>query len=456
MKIWIALVGAALTLSGLSARAQTLPQATQSARDGRALSPQQVSDLEEGLKTDPDDLGARTRLLGYYYSSSLRITSAEATRAARRRHILWIIEHRPEAEVTRLSETTIDPTGHALADPDGYNDARRLWLRQVDLHKNDARVFVHAARFLRLSDKANSLSLLKKAMQLEPGNAEIASELGYTYAITALGITMINNNGLPMGADPAQATSPIAKTAIDELRASSNPVVIAVAGNILSQYGVMISAATKGAINQDALAEELLLRSEALDPGNPGPPGALSQLYSLRMMRAGVTNEDRASLARKRLAQAELVVDRTTNNRESHLYALIAASKAALDATAFDEARRIATDLLQQIPDPPSVRDGQAFHDGHVALGRVALKDGDVAQAKAHLLHAGRTPGGGTLTSFGPNMSLAKELAERGERDTVVTYLELCRTFWQGPQLNQWIRTLKAGAIPEFGANLTY
>ena len=53
-------------------------------------------------------------------------------------------------------------------------------------------------------------------------------------------------------------------------------------------------------------------------------------------------------------------------------------------------------------------------------------------------------------------MSLAKELADRGERDTVITYLELCRSFWQSPQLNQWIQTLKDGKVPNFGANLTY
>ena len=53
-------------------------------------------------------------------------------------------------------------------------------------------------------------------------------------------------------------------------------------------------------------------------------------------------------------------------------------------------------------------------------------------------------------------MSLAKELADRGERSTVMAYLELCRRFWQSPQLNQWIQTLKNGQVPNFGANLTY
>ena len=151
-----------------------------------------------------------------------------------------------------------------------------------------------------------------------------------------------------------------------------------------------------------------------------------------------------------------MVVDRTRGNREAQVNALNAASKAAMYAGAFDKARRFATDLLKLAADRRDDLYGQAFHDGHVALGRASLKDGDVAQAKVHLLQAGGTPGGGTLTSFGPNMTLAKELADRGERDTVITYLELCRSFWQSPQINQWIQALKNGRVPDFGANLSY
>jgi len=32
---------------------------------------------------------------------------------------------------------------------------------------------------------------------------------------------------------------------------------------------------------------------------------------------------------------------------------------------------------------------------------------------------------------FGPNVSLAKDLIEKGERDTVVEYFEACRKFWK-------------------------
>jgi len=438
--------------------ADLIPDAATAARlasEGRRLSAEQVKALEGRLKNTPDDLPVRARLLGYYFGTAIRVEGPEATRAARRRHILWVIEHHPENDITMLSEFTIDRAGHPLADAESYSQAKKLWLDQIRQRKDDVRVLIHAAKFFQLPDKALALMLLKQAVQLAPGDGDIASRLGYAYAISVLGITMINNNGLPMSADPAEASGEVARTAINDLRASSNPVVITVAGSVLSQYGTMAGVLTKGAINQDAFAEELLVRAVALDPSDPGLPRSLGQLYSLRMLGAR-NREERTALARKSLEQAEMVVDRTTGNLEAHVYALNVASKAAMDAGAFDKARRFATDVLKLAADRRDDLYGQAFHDGHVALGRVALKDGEVEQAKAHLLQAGGTRGGGTLTSFGPNMSLAKESADRGERDTVITYLELCRSFWQSPQLNQWIQTLKNGKVPNFGANLIY
>ena len=78
--------------------------------------------------------------------------------------------------------------------------------------------------------------------------------------------------------------------------------------------------------------------------------------------------------------------------------------------------------------------------------------------AKRHLLEAGKSPGSPQMDSFGPNMSLAKDLIEKGERDVVVEYFGLCRTFWKMDRgrLDEWTQTVKAGKTPNFGANLVY
>ena len=62
------------------------------------------------------------------------------------------------------------------------------------------------------------------------------------------------------------------------------------------------------------------------------------------------------------------------------------------------------------------------------------------------------------MNSFGPNVSLAKDLLEKGERDVVIQYLGLCRKFWKldRGRLDKWIHEIKDGKIPDFGANLVY
>jgi tetratricopeptide (TPR) repeat protein len=445
----------ASVLCSATVAAQPVPQASQLTREGRTLSGAQANDLEARLTTNPEDLAVRTRLLGYYFASALRVMGAEVTRAARRRHIIWMIEHHPEADVMTLSEMTIDPAGHPLADPDGYAEAKTRWLAQIDRRKDDPRVLLHAARFFRLPDRALALDLLKQAVRLSPTDANAAGELGYVYAITILGVTMINNNGLPMAADPAAATSALATQAIADVRTSSNFAVIRSAGAILAQYGVIVGAISKVAINQDALAEELLTKAEAMNPTDFGAVQSLAAFYHFRWIGAQ-TAADRTKFATQELEQAERAVERSKADPDWYRGSLLMAAKAALEANDINKARQFATTALVQVGSRNDGTTGQTVHDSHVVLGRVALRTGNLAEAKVHLQQAGQVTGGGTLTSFGPNMSLAKELLERGERESVVRYLDACGAFWPNRLRTQWIQTITSGGTPNFGANLTY
>ncbi len=101
---------------------------------------------------------------------------------------------------------------------------------------------------------------------------------------------------------------------------------------------------------------------------------------------------------------------------------------------------------------------GEAVHVGSLVLGELALRAGDVEQAKTYLLAAGKTVGSPVLKSFGPNMRLAKDLLDHGERATVIDYLKLCARFWQtnDHRAEQWIHVLEHGGSPDFGPNLHY
>lgn len=110
----------------------------------------------------------------------------------------------------------------------------------------------------------------------------------------------------------------------------------------------------------------------------------------------------------------------------------------------------------------PAYRDdwnyGNAVHKSNLALGRVALRQGDTAKAKLCLLEAGKTPGSPQLDSFGPNMTLAKELLGHGEKDIVLQYFDECDKFWGmgHDDLRKWRALVKDGIEPDFGANLNY
>ena len=98
------------------------------------------------------------------------------------------------------------------------------------------------------------------------------------------------------------------------------------------------------------------------------------------------------------------------------------------------------------------------MHYGNVILGRMALADGDIEGAEEHLLAAGRTPETHDLAWGGPDMTLAKALLERGRRESVLRYLELCLDLWETDQerLSNWIALIETGRPPDFSSNLSF
>jgi hypothetical protein len=59
---------------------------------------------------------------------------------------------------------------------------------------------------------------------------------------------------------------------------------------------------------------------------------------------------------------------------------------------------------------------GNAIQDGNFVLGRIAVHEYRITDAKEFLKQAGDTPGSPQLDSFGPNMSLAKDMLEAARK----------------------------------------
>lgn len=140
-------------------------------------------------------------------------------------------------------------------------------------------------------------------------------------------------------------------------------------------------------------------------------------------------------------------------------YELSDLAKRAFNAGQTDKAEAYARQLLIQAPNYRSDWNyGNAIFFGNFILGRVALIRGNAEQASQYLLASAKTKGSPQLDSFGPNMTLAKELLEKGQSEAVLHYLELCEHFWEGhrQQLDEWRDEIRKGKTPDFGANLRY
>lgn len=89
------------------------------------------------------------------------------------------------------------------------------------------------------------------------------------------------------------------------------------------------------------------------------------------------------------------------------------------------------------------------------ALGRAAFLSKDYLAAGDYLLKAADTPGkDSVLTTFGPDLWLARALLRVGQKDVVLTFLQRIRNFWSKPRLDEWIAVLETGGSPDLWPNV--
>ena len=146
------------------------------AASGAMLNPRELSDLEEVVAKNPEDLSGRAKLMGYYVLSRPTMPHAKENR---RKHIFWIIKNHPEAEIAGTPFCLLNP----LFDYGGYQEGKQLWVDQLRAHPQDATIISHAASFLTLSDRELAAGLLQQAIKLEPTNPKWHDQLGSLYAL---------------------------------------------------------------------------------------------------------------------------------------------------------------------------------------------------------------------------------------------------------------------------------
>ena len=225
----------------------------------------------------------------------------------------------------------------------------------------------------------------------------------------------------------------------------------------------------------------LLEKVQRLDPRNANWPMQLGHLYlrdaasterlrsRLRMAEGSDADDpgtrrlsalvdshspdDRAPMAGRALEHLRRAYE-LAGSDEERTFLLEGLAAAAFCAGKHGDARSYAEMMLAA--QPTRRNDEGHIHKANIVLGRLALEEDDLVTAKRHLLAAGQVSGAPTLGSFGPNMRLAADLLERGERQVVLEYFELCSHFWSSDRLKDWAVLVRGGRMPDFGANLAY
>lgn len=144
------------------------------ALEGEAADAAEAARLELLLTATPADIEARTKLLGYYSQRSFLDVDARQRQTA---HILWVIRHRPEAEIAGSPFCLV----HRFLDAKGYRKAKALWSKHVRQKTGNTVILANAARFYTTDDSRTAIAILKRLQRMEPRNPDWRERLGHMY-----------------------------------------------------------------------------------------------------------------------------------------------------------------------------------------------------------------------------------------------------------------------------------
>lgn len=395
------------------------------------MTPEQGAGLERSLDAKPDNLEARESLIIYYDQSGK--ASWEQKLAGIRKHALWRIAHLPDTDLWI-------PNISKRYDPEGYAQAKKLWLDQTSRPDVTAKTLGRAAAFFTAYDKPLAEELLIRAERMEP-TGPWTDRLMDLYAQAIAGSIDPRYRTV----DPAEAASAFALDARRKIEAASDPQVLANAGFALRRWAV------NGEIS--ALTRHLFERSIATDPQNVRARTGLADFeYSERW---------KAIQARLRAAGAAAAFDDFSDTTaalvsalptDDRLFYLPGAAESAymraenIDYTArykpkgqqdgyrqrasegFAMAHEYAREALALVrTNDEAARENDVVYRAETVLGVLALKDGDRNGAVDHIHAANAAPVSDPppyASHFGLRSRLAEYLLRAGERASVAEYLE--------------------------------
>jgi TonB family protein len=143
-------------------------------------SPAQVATLEQMVAASPDDIGLRTTILRNYAAAAP--LNRDDYRAARLRHIQFVIEANPSSDLAASALVWVGSSGVPYSNAADHAYARSLWMNEVVRHFQDTAVVMNAIRFLSIEDKKQAEELFLRLLGERPAETQTGSYLGFFYA----------------------------------------------------------------------------------------------------------------------------------------------------------------------------------------------------------------------------------------------------------------------------------
>lgn len=380
-----------------------------------AQTPADIDRLEKRLADHPENVADRQNLLRAL--TNTRAVPVERVRAGRRTQILWLIEHQPFSKIFDEPIARLWPHGR-LGDSEGFERSVELWKEQAAIPGASTKTIANAALFFDATDRAQAFAILDAAMRDHPEDPDLERARGTLHALAMLGVSGIDDtNNIHYVSSGAMRATPAAIEARREIESSKDAHLIGAAGVALSRiYPPAIPFdLTFGDDDVPALAERWLRRARELAPNDDEWNTSLGDALHTQAQRT----LDPAEKIRL-LHEAESFLP---DNRRNALRLEIANAEFSAGDDAAAE-----RDALAMIENPQGPYD---YNLGQTLLGRLAVVHGNTVEGKERLLASLKPPAKFKNPVFQPNMTLAQDIYDAGDREAVVEFLEAARPIWK-------------------------
>ena len=229
---------------------------------GSKLTAAESVKLEKRLEQKPNDSDVRIQLLAFYASVTSGVDAAEV-RAARAKHILWIIQEDPKEGFGLFQVATgvyrVNCEGDALADREAAERVGRAWRDQLRRNPKDDGIRSRAVSALSQCDQQQAELLLMESSD--------RAGLARLYADAVLGVTGVAySNGYAGGTSAAMRDTPFAQAARQALLQGQDREFVVAGASTLLDNGAQLWADGKLDWDYTSLGKDLFTRAQALAP----------------------------------------------------------------------------------------------------------------------------------------------------------------------------------------------